>query len=473
MQGVSASTSSSIPQAPSSSGRLGASNAAQQLSSQSVHQHASQQAQPPSVQANHMVAPNSVPNLAQPSSAQQALVQPAAVQPQAAPTPADEIVALRTRIAELECGEAHGVPLPARAPAPQQALVADPAAVEHIRANLAGTKEESKYLTLPALQPGHKQRELAHANHDHNLTGLNIAALALANNKIASATVQAVAPSSPSKRSAPSDFSSSPHKKSHTFASNHCFRCGANGHLPADCPADTTIAGKPVAALTTNTWTPSAPMVPTAEMFTLAASAEIHHTEPAIARPVSDPRSVVTPLNHIRLEELLCKYGIFDDWCHIINEQEAGRYSIGFSPTDPDPEDPLLSAGPSTPSFEPVSVGVAHKYLSAVRAWHIAQGWPPPLSDSHCERINWSLQGLENLQSSRRKPLRPPVTIAMLTAIKATLSLSEPFDACIWAMASCAFFGMMRFGKVSVASRAAFDPAKHLTRAHAFFGYDL
>lgn len=61
----------------------------------------------------------------------------------------------------------------------------------------------------------------------------------------------------------------------------------------------------------------------------------------------------------------------------------------------------------------------------------------------------------------------------MLTALKATLVLSDPFDACVWAMASCAFFGMMRFGEVSVASRAAFSPSKHLTRADAFFDCDL
>ncbi|KAG0692928.1 hypothetical protein DFH29DRAFT_816941, partial [Suillus ampliporus] len=115
----------------------------------------------------------------------------------------------------------------------------------------------------------------------------------------------------------------------------------------------------------------------------------------------------------------------------------------------------------------------ARKYLSAVRAWHIAQGWPPPLSDSHQDHINWSLHGLENLQGGCRKPLHPPITLVMLTALKATLILSDPFDACVWAMASCAFFGMMHFGEVSVASRTAFLPSKHLTRANAFFGMDL
>ncbi|KAG1749061.1 uncharacterized protein EDB91DRAFT_1344735 [Suillus paluster] len=58
----------------------------------------------------------------------------------------------------------------------------------------------------------------------------------------------------------------------------------------------------------------------------------------------------------------------------------------------------------------------------------------------------------------------------MLTVIKATLVLSESFDACVWAMASCAFFSMMRFGEVSVASRSAFSPSKHLTSKTARAG---
>ncbi|KAG2061035.1 hypothetical protein BDR06DRAFT_947534 [Suillus hirtellus] len=96
-----------------------------------------------------------------------------------------------------------------------------------------------------------QQRELAHANHEHNLAGLDVAALTLANNKI-SIVVSQPAPISPNKRAAPNEFPSSPRKKSHTFASSHCFRCGASGHLPADCSADTTLAGKPVAAIASN-----------------------------------------------------------------------------------------------------------------------------------------------------------------------------------------------------------------------------
>jgi hypothetical protein len=171
----------------------------------------------------------------------------------------------------------------------------------------------------------------------------------------------------------------------------------------------------------------------------------------------------------------------FHLFCDIFSVPESDRLPASFellhsfalwAVTDPEPGDPILSTNSSIP-FEPVSVGIARKYLSAIRAWHIAQGWPPPLSDSHHKRINWSLRGLENLHGSRRKPLRPPITIVMLTALKATLVWSDPFDACIWAMASCAFFGMMHFGEVSVTSRSTFAPSRHLTRAHAFFGHDL
>ena len=66
--------------------------------------------------------------------------------------------------------------------------------------------------------------------------------------------------------------------------------------------------------------------------------------------------------------------------------------------------DPDLSK--NTP-FEPVPVRVVKKYLVAVQAWHIAQGWPPPLSDGDHNRISWSLRGLENMQGNRKRPVCP------------------------------------------------------------------
>ncbi|KAG2346726.1 hypothetical protein BDR05DRAFT_877756, partial [Suillus weaverae] len=113
------------------------------------------------------------------------------------------------------------------------------------------------------------------------------------------------------------------------------------------------------------------------------------------------------------------------------------------------------------------------KYLSAIRAWHLAQGWPPPLSPEHFTQINWSLRRMENLQGTRHRPIRPPITLHMLAAIKATLRTDQPFDACIWAMSSCAFFGMMQFREVAVNTRASFNKSKHITRKDVHLGFDL
>ena len=138
--------------------------------------------------------------------------------------------------------------------------------------------------------------------------------------------------------------------------------------------------------------------------------------------------------------------------------------------TDPKELSPSLSM--KCP-FEPVSIDAIRKYLSGVRAWHIAQGWPKQLLESNCDRVQWSLQGLRNMFGNRKCPLRPPFTIPMLWALKTLLNLEDPFEACIWAMASCAYWGMMRFGEVSVHSRASFVGMKHLKHADVLFDRDL
>ncbi|RDX45146.1 hypothetical protein OH76DRAFT_1358397 [Lentinus brumalis] len=61
----------------------------------------------------------------------------------------------------------------------------------------------------------------------------------------------------------------------------------------------------------------------------------------------------------------------------------------------------------------------------------------------------------------------------MLAKLCESLDLQDPFEACIWAVAACAFWGLMHFGEVTVRSRTAFSPSLHLTRANTLFGTDL
>ena len=111
----------------------------------------------------------------------------------------------------------------------------------------------------------------------------------------------------------------------------------------------------------------------------------------------------------------LHKFHIF---CDIFTVPETWRLPASFellhsfalwAATDPE----LVGLiAPGNVAFEPIAVSGVRKYLAAIRAWHISQGWPVPLTEDHFTHINWSLRGLENLQGgTRRRPPRPPVTI--------------------------------------------------------------
>ncbi|KAJ3730323.1 hypothetical protein C8R42DRAFT_649868, partial [Lentinula raphanica] len=172
----------------------------------------------------------------------------------------------------------------------------------------------------------------------------------------------------------------------------------------------------------------------------------------------------------------LRKFHIF---CDIFSVNEADRLPASFAvlhsfaiwaATNPKTLPEGMAQGIS---FEPVAVGTVRSYLAGIPAWHFAQGWSDPLSESDHERINFSLRGLLNAFGPRKKPVRPPITTGMLWALKHSLNMNDPFDACIWAIATSAFWGMMRFGEVSFESRSVFDSSRHLRRCDAIFGKDL
>ncbi|TFY61177.1 hypothetical protein EVJ58_g4674 [Rhodofomes roseus] len=169
----------------------------------------------------------------------------------------------------------------------------------------------------------------------------------------------------------------------------------------------------------------------------------------------------------------------FHLFCDIFSIAEADRLPASFEVlnsfalwalADPQPGDIALA---TAPAFEPVGRDAVRKYLSAIRAWHLAQGWPAPLSADQLSSIDFHLRGLERHVGARRVPPRPPVTIHMLAALRAGLDLNNPFDACVWAAAACAFWGLMRFGEITVRSRAAFDGSKHIKRADAMTALDV
>ena len=247
-------------------------------------------------------------------------------------------------------------------------------------------------------------------------------------------------------------------------------------------PAVTAAATIPQAALTLR---PSIlrPPVPSAErLFAWKGihtppPSSIHH--PLIVQLASDAtRAALKDSTAESYGAGLRKFHIF---CDIFSIPEGTRLPASFdilhsfvlwATANPnDATHPETAAAARGVPLEPVSVQTASNYLAAVRAWHVAQGWPPPLSDHDRERIDTSLRGVANIQRRVRAP-RPPVTIPMLAGLKASLNLDDPFEACLWAIASCAFWGLMRFGEATVRSRASYDPSRHLSRSHAIFSHD-
>src|ERR1700676_2685907 len=88
-----------------------------------------------------------------------------------------------------------------------------------------------------------QQQEVVSLNLLHNLSTLNIAALTIIATHPVVHSLSLPSSSSP-KRSLPADSLSNSPKK---HQCSHCFRCGGPDHFPADCKADLTTSGRPVA----------------------------------------------------------------------------------------------------------------------------------------------------------------------------------------------------------------------------------
>ncbi|TDL22880.1 hypothetical protein BD410DRAFT_699010, partial [Rickenella mellea] len=91
--------------------------------------------------------------------------------------------------------------------------------------------------------------------------------------------------------------------------------------------------------------------------------------------------------------------------------------------------------------------------ISAVRAWHILEGaeWLGGI------RLTYVLNGIHSLAPpSASRPPRIPVTRAMLVSLHDRLSLSNPFDACVLACATVAFWSQSRLGELLSHSRNSF-----------------
>lgn len=94
-------------------------------------------------------------------------------------------------------------------------------------------------------------------------------------------------------------------------------------------------------------------------------------------------------------------------------------------------------------------------HINGVRAWHIIQG--APWNGGHL--LQYALHGVQAL-APPAKPLRPPVSLAMLEALHHSLDRFHPLHACVLALASTAFWSPSRLGEFCTTSSLSYNPKR-------------
>ena len=103
-------------------------------------------------------------------------------------------------------------------------------------------------------------------------------------------------------------------------------------------------------------------------------------------------------------------------------------------------------------------------YLAAIRAWHIIHGLHFETDKPTMDSILRAAQTLAPLSSKQSKC--PPLQTATITSIKASLDMSTPSDAAIFACLTMTFWCAARLGEFTVKRYDNFNPSKNITRAH-------
>jgi len=111
-----------------------------------------------------------------------------------------------------------------------------------------------------------QQREMATCHLEHDLSTLDDKCLTLVSTAtlLAHQAADGSQPPTSLKRSRVEPSNIGPN---HKCVTRLCFQCGFAGHLPVDCKAESTCAGRPVATLSTNAQSRNALVGPDSKWF--------------------------------------------------------------------------------------------------------------------------------------------------------------------------------------------------------------
>jgi hypothetical protein len=109
-----------------------------------------------------------------------------------------------------------------------------------------------------------------------------------------------------------------------------------------------------------------------------------------------------------------------------------------------------------------VSHDCSRNWMSGLHFWHNLHGAP---WFGNSDQVHSISKGVKKLvPDSCKHPLRAPVTMKHIYALRKHLSTSNSRDIAILALAETTFWGTCRLGETSIPSMNKFDPAYHVTK---------
>ena len=105
-------------------------------------------------------------------------------------------------------------------------------------------------------------------------------------------------------------------------------------------------------------------------------------------------------------------------------------------------------------------------YLSAVRSYHVMNGFSNPLEG--CHRLDLAMKSIERSDQPPKGKL--PITMEIMSKLSKVIRYKHAYqDSMVWAAMNLAFFGFLRASEFTVSSPGNFDSNVHLCVGHISF----
>ena len=190
--------------------------------------------------------------------------------------------------------------------------------------------------------------------------------------------------------------------------------------------------------------------------FWTSPAARYHREQIQMSATAADRTALDSLLENSLSKGTLSTYGSglaqWQSWCDSRNIPENDRLPASSNNLS------LFLA-----SLSRTSVSKIGNAMSALHHWHDINGQVWHGDHPFVQKIRHA--AVASVPPPILRPTRPPVLPQHLVALRNSLNFNDTFDSAVFAVATCAFWGVCHLGEITVPSVAAFAPEQHVTHA--------